>query len=52
MAVERCERCSRPVDLDWKVEDMHYLPMPGSAWEEAVCTWCLTPDELTEQENS
>lgn len=41
MAIERCNRCERFVDLDWHVEDIEYLDKEG-----AVCTNCLTDDEL------
>jgi hypothetical protein len=50
MAVARCERCSRAVDMDWHVEDIHFLPHPTRAWEETVCDWCLTDAEREELE--
>ena len=42
MAIERCNRCERYVDLDWHVEDIVYLE-PSL---EAVCVDCLTDDEI------
>lgn len=40
MAIERCTRCDRLVDLDWHVDDIIYIDL------DAVCTDCATGEEL------
>ena len=42
MAVERCNRCGRFVDLDWHVEEIEYLGPDGL---EPVCINCFTEEE-------
>lgn len=45
MAVERCIRCGRLVDLDWHVEQIIYI---GT---EAVCDNCVSDEEWEQHDN-
>lgn len=40
MAVVRCERCDRFIDLDWHVEDVIYIDL------NSVCTNCASEEEI------
>ena len=43
MAVERCNRCDKMIDLDWNSEGI-YIDL------EFVCGNCLTDEEIEEME--
>ena len=44
MAVVKCDRCDRYIDLDWHVEDVIWVD------DNAVCTNCATEEELDKWE--
>ena len=50
MAVERCRRCDKFVDLDWCVEGIVYVYKKGDMAPEAVCPECMDDDELEQWE--